>query len=71
MRIVLRRLPDGTIATERVVVRVEDRVPRYAFRVEVQKVEVPSVTRSLLDHLLGEKGRALVARITPRFNWTK
>jgi hypothetical protein len=67
MRISLRRLPNGEIAVQRITLRSDERRDDSRPLCQVRLVKAPIQPRSFIDALLGEKGRAIVARINPRF----
>ena len=67
MRITLRRLPNGETAFQRIVLRADDARGDAKISTAVHKAKTPPPERSFIEALLGEKGRAIVARINPRF----
>ena len=71
MRISLRRLPNGELAFQRVVLRADAMAGGAIVSSAVRREKAPPQERSFIDALLGEKGRAIVARINPRFRPTR
>ena len=71
MRISLRRLPNGERAFQRIVLRADAMASGANVSSAVRKEKAPHHERSFIDAILGEKGRAIVARINPRFRQPK
>ena len=71
MRISLRRLPTGEIAFQRLVLRADALGRGANVSSAIRREETPQRERSFIDAILGEKGRAIVARINPRFRQSK
>jgi hypothetical protein len=67
MKISLRRLPNGDIAPQRLVLSVDERAKGPTFTCRVRKETAPQQEKSFIEALLGEKGRAIVAKLNPRF----
>jgi hypothetical protein len=71
MRISLRRLPNGDLAFQRIVLRANATGTEAEAPPQVRRVKTPKHERSFIDTLLCDKGRAMVARIDPRFRQPK
>jgi hypothetical protein len=67
MRISIRRLPNGELAFQRLVLRADAMASTANVLSAVRTEKAPHRERTFIDAILGEKGRAIVARINPRF----
>jgi hypothetical protein len=67
MRIFVRRLPNGETAPQRIVLRADEKRKGPNFSCRVRKADAPIQERSFIETLLGEKGRAIVAKLNSRF----